>query len=379
MIYWDYNSTTPCAPEVVEAMMPYWMIDYGNPESVHQAGRRSAIAIAKARSQLASLVGCQTGEIVFTSGATESNNLIFLGLLLYGSQEKKRIVSSPIEHKSVLEPLKLLSDRGFEIIHLPVTNDGVVDIDAARECIDESTVLVSLQLANNEIGTIQPIEELTKIAHQKGAYFHTDAAQALGKIPFDLEVLDCDFASFSAHKMYGPKGIGALFVKGGPSKWPWIRPLMGGGQEGGLRPGTSNVPAIVGFGVACNLSIKGMSEDNARILKIRNLLEDAIERNFGGSLIHGKKSQRLPGTCSFSLSGIDAETIVLKCREHCMSRGSACTANSLDNSHVIKALTQEQNVINSTIRLSLGRWSKHTDIDLLIECIKKVALKMEKS
>lgn len=210
MIYWDHNSTTPCAPEVVEAMQRYWNEEYGNPSSGHLMGRRAELAVRTAREQVAALANALPAEMIFTSGATESNNLLFLGVLLTPRSDRKRIAVSTIEHKSVLEPAHLLEKHGFEVVELPVDQTGVTNLDAARKLITPETLLVSVQAANNELGTLQPVAELADLAHENGAYFHTDAAQVLGKVPFDVQVVNCDFASFSAHKMYGPKGGGAL-------------------------------------------------------------------------------------------------------------------------------------------------------------------------
>jgi len=234
MIYWDHNSTTPCAPEVVEAMHRYWREEYGNPSSSHIMGRHAAASVKKARELVASLANALPAEIVFTSGATESNNLLFLGILLTPRTDRNRIVISTIEHKSVLEPARLLEEHGFQIVKLPVDRTGITDVEAARDLITSETLLVSVQAANNELGTLQPVTELAEIAHENGAYFQTDAAQVVGMVPFDVQAVNCDFASFSAHKMYGPKGIGALFVRGGARRWPWVRPFRGGGQESDL-------------------------------------------------------------------------------------------------------------------------------------------------
>lgn len=234
MLYFDANATTPCAPEVQEAMRPYWSDAFANASSPHRAGRVAAQAVAAARRSVAECLDAHPQEIIFTSGATESTNLVFWGLLL-APRTRRHVVVSAIEHKAVLESAALLEEQGFEVTRLPVTPDGVVDLDAAARAITPETALVSVQAANNEIGTIQPVLQISRLAHEVGAFFHVDAVQALGKMPVSMLDWECDFASFSAHKIYGPKGVGVLFVKGGPLRWPWPRPLRGGGQEGGLQ------------------------------------------------------------------------------------------------------------------------------------------------
>lgn len=369
MIYWDHNATTPCAPEVVSAMKRFWSEEFGNPASPHLAGRKAARAISIARSQVASLANCHPNEIIFTSGATESNNLVFLGLLLSDRTEKRRIVTTPIEHKSVLEPTAYLAEKGFDVVHLPVTRDGVVDLGAAMKLISKDTALVSVQAANNEIGSLQPIEEIVHIAHKVGAFFHTDAVQVLGKIPIDLEAWGCDFASFSAHKLYGPKGVGALFVRGGPRKWPWSYPLRGGGQEGGLRPGTSNVPGIVGFGEACRLAAEKLTIEMSRIYQLRTAFEEKILDKIPNCVIHAYQAPRLPGTISIAFNGIPADLLIDNLATVCVGKGSACTAGAIGASHVLIAIGCESIVADATIRLSLGRDSTYEQIDIVMNKI----------
>jgi cysteine desulfurase len=369
VIYLDHNATTPCAPEVVAAMQRFWSEEFGNPASAHLAGRNAARAVAASRSKVASLINCRPNEIIFTSGATESNNLVFLGLLLSNRSEKKRIVTTAIEHKSVLEPMAFLAERGFDVVHLPVTRDGVVDLGAASKLISPETVLVSVQAANNEIGTLQPIEEISHIAHKAGAFFHTDAAQALGKIPVDMKTWGCDFASFSAHKLYGPKGVGAMFVGGGTRRWPWPYPLRGGSQEGGLRPGTTNVPAIVGFGEACSLATKNLTEEMSRVHQLRTVFEENILSRIPNCIIHAQKAPRLPGTISVAFNGIHADMLIDNLATVCIGKGSACSDGAIGVSHVLISIGCESNVADATIRLSLGRNSTHKEIDLTIDKI----------
>jgi cysteine desulfurase len=363
MIYLDHNATTPCAPEVVMAMQRFWLEDFANPASHHFAGRAAARAVSAARAQVASLINCSPNEIVFTSGATESNNLVFLGLLLSREHRKGKIVTTQIEHKSITEPSALLSEKGFEVIYLPTTQDGIVDPEAARQLISEGTLLVSVQAANNEIGTLQSIKELSQIAHDAGAFFHTDAAQALGKVPVDTESWGCDLASFSAHKLYGPKGVGALFVRGGSRNWPWSYPFGGGGQEGGLRPGTNNVPAIIGFGAACQLASAKLPEEMSRLLDLRHYLEKSLLSRIPDCLIHASSARRLPGTTSVAFRGVPADLLIDNLETVCVGKGSACSNGAMTPSRVLASIGCDSDTADATIRLSLGRGSTREQID----------------
>ncbi len=379
MIYWDHNATTPCAPEVVEAMRRYWNEEYGNPSSSHIMGRRAAVAIKKAREQIGNLIDCHPSEIIFTSGATESNNLLFLGILLTPRSERNQIVVSAIEHKSVLEPARLLKEHGFEVIKLPVSRTGVTDIEAAQNLITEKTLLVSVQAANNELGTLQPIEKLADIAHENGAYFHTDAAQVLGKVPFDVQSVNCDFASFSAHKMYGPKGVGALFVCGGVRRWPWTRPFRGGGQEKGLRPGTSNVPAIVGFGEACRLSKNTMTDNNMYLKNITDEFMYVLQKSVPDVFIINELQNSLPGTMSLLFPGISADVLIANCKTINISKGSACSNGVIGASHVINEVDIEATLRDSVIRISFGVHSRAEDFQDFLDVVKNLKQKVGRS
>ncbi|MCH8510354.1 MAG: cysteine desulfurase [Kiritimatiellae bacterium] len=367
MIYWDHNSTTPCAPEVIEAMKPYWDHEYGNPSSSHIMGRRASTAIRKAREQVANLANALPSEIIFTSGATESNNLLFLGILLTPKTDRNRIVVSSIEHKSILEPVRLLAEHGFEVLKLPVSECGVTDLNAAKELINGKTLLVSVQGANNELGTLQPVCQLAEIAHTNGAYFHTDAAQVLGKISFNTELFNCDFASFSAHKMYGPKGIGALFIRGGAKQWPWSRPFGGGGQESGLRPGTQNVPGIVGFGMACEISQHYITnQNNNPIHHLEKILIQKLFESFPTGHFVTRNTPRLPGVVAFSFPNISADLLMDNIKTLCIGKGSACTNGAISQSHVLNAIGYSHDFSRGTFRVSLGR---ETDLNEIQESI----------
>lgn len=368
MIYWDHNSTTPCAPEVMEAMQRYWNEEYGNPSSAHLMGRRAAAAVRTARAQVAALANALPAEMIFTSGATESNNLLFLGVLLTPRSSRKRIAVSAIEHKSVLEPAHLLEQHGFELVILPVSSDGVVDIESARRMINDETLLVSVQAVNNELGTIQPVVELAEIAHNNGAYFHTDAAQALGKIPFDVQQVNCDFASFSAHKMYGPKGIGALYVRGGARRWPWGKPFRGGGQEAGLRPGTSNVPAIVGFGKACELCGTSLAENNQHLNLLAYQFVEMLSKRFPRAVVLNRQPNSVPGTLSVLFEGIPSDLLLARCKSINLSKGSACNG-IMEASHVIKAIIADRNQQEAVVRFSFGRNSDSEGFEQFFEIL----------
>lgn len=369
MIYWDHNATTPCAPEVVEAMRRYWNEEYGNPSSSHIMGRRAAAAIRKAREQVGNLINCHPSDIIFTSGATESNNLLFLGILLTPRTERNRIVVSAIEHKSILEPARLLEEHGFEVVKLPVSRAGVVNMEAAGNLITKKTLLVSVQAANNELGTLQPIAELADIAHGNGAYFHTDAAQILGKLPFDVQSVNCDFASFSAHKMYGPKGAGALFVRGGARRWPWVRPFRGGGQETGLRPGTSNVPAIVGFGEACKLAINTMTDNIIYLKNLSDKFMHALRKSVPDVLLINEPQRSFPGTLSLLFYGISADALIANCKTINISKGSACSNGVIGASHVINEVIEEESLRDSVVRISFGIHSSIEDFQSFIDIV----------
>ena len=371
MLYFDASATTPCAPEVLEAMRPYWNTSFANASSPHRAGRVAAQAVAVARRAVAECLDARPHEIIFTSGATESTNLVFWGLLL-APRTRRHIVVSAIEHKAVLESAALLEEQGFEVTRLPVTPDGVVDLNIAARVITPETALVSVQTANNEIGTIQPILHIARLAHQAGAFFHVDAVQALGKMPVSMLDWECDFASFSAHKIYGPKGIGALFVKGGPMRWPWPRPLRGGGQEGGLRPGTLNVPGIVGFGAACEMLRQRPAEILENIATLRDLLENSLKKVFNNRIrIVGENVERLPNTSGLLIKDIDTDILFLRCKNVLFSNGSACNSGTIELSHVVKSVLLDASLDDRFLRFSLLENTTKSDIELLSRIIQE--------
>ena len=363
-IYLDNFATTPCDPLVIEIMVPFFGTNYSNPSSsTHEGGRNAMAAVSRARECVSSLIGCSQREIVFTSGATESNNLVIKGISNLNS-DRKKIITTKIEHEAVLQTVDQLRNDGFEVIELGVTEGGTVDLNQFHSLIDEDTLLVTVMLVNNEIGTIQPVKEIADVARKAGALVHSDAAQGVGKIPVDVNVLGVDFLSTSAHKMYGPKGVGALYVRGGAAKTK-LEPLMfGGGQESELRPGTLNVPGIVGFGKACEISQENLESEIQRITELRNQLQDNIEKTIPGAVINAKESFRIPGSLSITFPGIDAEALIMNMPELALSTGSACKSGAPSPSHVLEAIGIERELAYCTLRVCLGRFTTEKDIEI---------------
>lgn len=363
-IYLDYNATTPVDPRVLEAMLPYFSQVYGNPANgLHRQGRLAAQAVDTAREQVAQLIGARPHEIFFTAGATESNNLAIAGAARLASNgARRRIVTTAIEHKAVLAPCRRLAQEGWDVIEVPVDRYGVVDMGAAAAAIDGHTLLVSVQAANNEIGTIQPVGQLAELAHSRGALLHCDAAQAIGKIPVNVDELGVDLLSASAHKLYGPKGIGLLYVRGGMRAAP-LEPLMlGGGQEAGLRAGTSNVPGIVGFGTACEIARNEQPSERSRICELRDFLEHQLLGLIPNLRINGYGSGRLPNTSSLVFPGIDADAFLLNMPLLMLGTGSACTSGAIEPSHVLQAIGLDRQAAYATVRASLGRYTNEEEI-----------------
>ena len=363
-VYLDYNATTPCDPAVVAAMLPYFAEIYGNPANgFHLLGRAANRAVEEARERVAALINARAEEVMFTAGATESNNLAILGLARAASgSDRHRVVTSAIEHKAVLLPCQELQREGFEVVVLPAEANGLISVVAAQEAIDHQTLLVSIQAANNEIGTLQPVLEIAQFAHQHGAIVHCDAAQAVGKVPVDVQELDVDMLSLSAHKFYGPKGIGALFVRQGAGMFG-LKPLaFGGGQERNLRPGTLNVPAIVGLGLAAQLCQKLLAQEAEQIRQKRDKLEGFLQANIPALVINGQHVPRLPNTSSLVFPGVEADVLILNIPELMLGTGSACTSGAIEPSHVLQAIGLDRSDASATVRLSLGRFTTEMDI-----------------
>lgn len=384
-IYLDYNATTPVDSRVLAAMLPYFSEVYGNPANgLHRQGRLAARAVDEARQQVAGLLGAQPHEIVFTAGATESNNLAIDGLTRRANPSsptgpRRRIVTTAVEHKAVLEPCRRLGREGWDVVVLPVDRDGVVDLTAAAEAIDDNTLLVSVQAANNEVGTIQPVTAVAALAHTHGALFHCDAAQAVGKVAVDVGALDADLLSASGHKLYGPKGIGLLYVRGGPRRLPLEPVSLGGGQEAGLRAGTSNVPGIVGFGEACSLAKGMLQEEGARQATLRDRLEDMLIEGVPGLVINGRAAARLPNTSSLTFPSTDADALLLNLPDLMLATGSACTTGAVEPSHVLQAMGVSREAAYGTVRVSLGRNTQPDDVVIAIALMQEAWLAFRES
>ena len=372
IVYLDNHSTTVCDRRVIEAMIPFFATDYANPSNgLHVLGRRAAGAVESAREQVAALIGARPEEIAFTSGATESNNLAMLGLTSRALGVRRRIMVSPIEHKSVLDAGKHLATLGYEIAFLPVDGKGTVDVQAAANLIDDATLLVSVQTANNEIGTIQPIAEIAAIAHARGAVVHSDAAQAVGKIGLDVTKLGVDLLSISGHKLYGPKGVGALYVRGGATTKKLAPLFHGGDQERGLRPGTLNVPGIVGLGQACALCATEMIDEAARVSRLRDDLEKNLLAAMPQVRRNGNLTNRLPGNSSLTFPGVEADALLMNVPELALSTGSACTSGAPDPSHVLTAIGLPRDLALSTVRVGLGRFNSESDVRTAVSLLSQ--------
>jgi cysteine desulfurase len=363
-IYLDYNATTPCDPRVIEAMLPYFHDHPANPaNTLHPEGRRAARAVEDARAQVAVLVGAQPEEIIFTSGGTESNNLAILGVArAHADGPRRKIVTTAVEHKAVLGPCEQLRSEGFEVVLLPVNVDGAVDLTAAAEQIDESTLLVSVQTANNEVGTIQPVAAVADLARAKGAFVHSDAAQAVGKIPVDVFHLGLELASLSAHKFCGPKGVGALFVRGGPQSSLLSPVLFGGGQETGTRPGTINVPGVVGTGCASEISRQMLDGETARLTALRDRFERYLSGKIQGLVVNGRMGERLPGTTNLSFSAVEGDVLSANVPLLAIGTGAACNSGALEPSPVLLAMGVERTAAKCSIRVSMGRFTSESDV-----------------
>ena len=365
-VYLDNNATTVCAPEVVAAMIPYMSASsYGNPSSGHFAGRQAYRAVELAREQLAAILSVGKHELFFNSGATEGNNWIFYSLLK-SRPKKRRIVVSSIEHKSVLLTARSLVEYGYEVIELPVTTDGVVDLATAKALITEDTLLVAVQYANNETGVIQPIQQLTELAHRQGALMHCDAVQGLGQATLNISELEVDSASFSAHKIHGPTGVGALYLNHGVCHWPFALPLQGGGQEKQVRPGTLNVPGIVGFGVAADLIYQNLPERLKYMRHLCDILEESLYDNFLGCIIHGSSVPRIANTTNVAIPGISSDILMANLPLICISNGSACNSGAIGGSYVLEAMDICPKEIEESIRVSVSIYNKTEEMELFI-------------
>jgi cysteine desulfurase len=372
----DNNSTTRVDPEVFKAMKPWFLEKFGNASSKdHSFGWEADAAVEYSRKQIGALINAEGSEIIFTSGATESINLAHWGIAESYSNKRKRIITSAIEHSAVIDSLQALEKKGFEIIFLKVNSEGFIDLDQLKELIDDNTLLVSIMTANNEIGIINDIETIGNICKEKNVFFHTDATQAIGKIPFDLKALNADLVSFSGHKFYAPKGVGALYIN--KSKRIKLSPRsFGGGQELGLRPGTLNVPAIIGIGKAAEICKTRMRDESIKIEELRNKLLKGITGKLEDIKVNGSMDMRLPNNLNLCFKYVKAENIIMELRDIAVSTGAACTSASLKPNHVLKAIGLTGDEIKSSVRFGLGRFNTEEEVEYVITRIVETINKL---
>jgi len=376
-IYMDNHATTQVDPRVLDAMLPYFQADFGNAASRnHVFGWKAEEAVEQAREQIARLIGASEKEIIFTSGATESNNLAIKGVAEFYQSKGDHIITAVTEHKAVLDSCKALERRGVRVTYLPVDKEGRVDPAEVEKAITDRTVLITIMLANNEVGTIHPVAEIGRIAHAKGVIFHCDAVQGVGKIPVDVEQMNIDLLSLTAHKIYGPKGVGALYVR---RKNPRVRltPLIdGGGHERGMRSGTLNVPGIAGLGKACEISREEMPAESQRILGLREQLHQRLDQELEAVFLNGSREHRLPGNLNVSFAYVEGESLLMGLKDVAVSSGSACTSASLEPSYVLRALGVGEDLAHTSIRFGIGRFNTAEEVDyvadLVIEKVKRL-------
>ncbi len=376
-VYLDNHATTAVDPRVLQAMLPYFTEKFGNAASrSHEFGWKAEDAVENARSQIGRLIHASPREIIFTSGATESNNLGIKGVADACRDKGNHIVTQATEHKAVLDTCKRLEASGCEVTYLPVHPDGLIDLENLRSAITPKTILISIMYANNEIGVIQPIEAIGKIAKEKGILFHVDAAQAVGRIPIDVQKGGIDLLSISAHKIYGPKGVGALYVRRKDPRVELNAIIDGGGHERGMRSGTLNVPGIVGLGHACELCEKEMAQESRRLRRLRDKLKDAIVNGLDGTSINGSMDHRLPNSLNVSFAGVEGDALMMGINDVAVSSGSACTSATLEPSYVLRALGVPDELAHSSIRFGLGRFNTEEEIDYaaarVIETVKRL-------
>jgi cysteine desulfurase len=369
-IYMDNNSTTRVDPRVVEALLPYFTEHYGNAASrSHAYGWEAEAAVEEAREQVATIIGAGAKEVIFTSGATESNNLALKGAAAMYKKKGNHIITQATEHKAVLDPCKRLERDGFRVTVLPVDRYGQVHPEQVREALTDKTILVSIMAANNEIGTLQPLQGIGKLCKEKGVLFHTDAVQAIGKVPVDVEEMGIDLLSMTAHKVYGPKGVGALYVR---KKDPRVRlePIIdGGGHERGMRSGTLAVPNIVGFGAACAIARRELPEEAKRLTRLRERLRESIMGRLPESYLNGHPTERLPGNVNISFAYVEGEGLMMGIKDVAVSSGSACTSASLEPSYVLRALGVGDDLAHSSIRFGLGRFTTEAEVDFVADLV----------
>ena len=368
-IYFDYQATTPVDPRVLKKMLPYFGEVYGNPHSRNHAyGWEAEAAVELAREQVANIIKANPKEIIFTSGATESNNLAIKGLAEFYGDKKKHIITCVTEHKCVLESCRSLSEQGFEITYLPVKTDGLIDLKVLENTIKDDTLVVSIMGVHNEIGVIQPLEQIGKLCREKNVFFHTDCAQAIGKINLDVDKMNIDLMSISGHKIYAPKGVGALYVR----RKPRVRisaMISGGGQERGMRSGTLSPALCVGLGEACAIYSKEMDSEEKKLTKLRDLFMNGIREHCDEIYLNGSESQRVPGNLNLSFAYVEGESLMMGIKNLAVSSGSACTSASLEPSYVLKALGVEEELAHTSLRIGLGRFTTESDVKSAVKQI----------
>ena len=376
-IYMDNHATTPVDPRVLEAMMPYMTNVFGNAASRnHQFGWAAEEAVENARAQIAKLVGATAKEIIFTSGATESDNLAIKGVAEMYREKGNHIITAATEHKAVLDTCKRLEKYGYKVTYLPVQRDGLVNLEELKAAITDKTILVTIMYANNEIGVLQPVEQIGKLCRERGIVFHTDATQAVGKVPIDVNKQNIDILSISAHKMYGPKGVGALYVRRKNPRVQLSAIIDGGGHERGMRSGTLNVPGIVGLGKACELCMEEMPAESKRLTAMRDRLRQTIEKNLDEVYVNGNYEHRLPGNLNMSFLYVEGESLLMGINDIAVSSGSACTSATLEPSYVLKALGLGDDLAHSSIRFGLGSFNTDAEVDYVAAKIVDVVKKL---
>jgi cysteine desulfurase len=363
-IYMDNHATTPMDPRVLEEMLPYFMEKFGNAASRnHSFGWAGEEAVENGRDRVAKLIGASAKEIIFTSGATESDNLAIKGVAEMYREKGNHIITAVTEHKAVLDTCKRLEKHGYRVTYLPVQKDGLIDLDDLKRSMDDQTILVTIMFANNEIGVLQPVAEIGKLCRERGVIFHTDAVQAVGKIPVDVNQMNIDLASISGHKIYGPKGVGALYVRRKNPRVQVAAQIDGGGHERGMRSGTLNVPGIVGLGKACAIAGEDMPQESCKLTGLRNRLRDGIMNHLDETYINGSVEHRLPGNLNISFAYVEGESLLMGINDIAVSSGSACTSATLEPSYVLKALGTGDELAHSSIRFGLGRFNTEAEVD----------------
>jgi cysteine desulfurase len=376
-IYMDNHATSPLDPRVLEAMMPYFTNKFGNAASRnHSFGWEAEQAVETAREQIAKLIGATAKEIIFTSGATESNNLAIKGIAEMYRERGNHIITQVTEHKAVLDTCKRLEKYGYRVTYLPVKADGLIDIEDLKRAMDEKTILVSIMAANNEIGVLQPIREIGKLCHEKGVIFHTDAVQSVGKVPVNVIADNIDVLSLSGHKIYGPKGVGALYVRRRNPRVQIAAQIDGGGHERGMRSGTLNVPGIVGLGKACEIAYEEMDSEAAYLRGLRDRLKAKLESELDYIHVNGSMEHRLPGNLNVSFVYVEGESLLMGINDVAVSSGSACTSATLEPSYVLKALGLGDDVAHSSIRFGLGRFNTQAEVDYVADKVIDIVKKL---